>query len=151
MNKYILWLNFQMQLGNFLKQIKSTVIEEFLNLKQPPWWLPPAKNPPANARDTGSIHGSGRSPGEWNGNPFQYSCLENPMDRRPWRATVHGVAKESNTTWWLNNNSLIHKIIFFSFYSPSENPLAFWLPSWLYDIFTQLSPLHFFCIIPIVN
>ena len=53
-----------MQLGNFLKQIKSTVIEEFLNLKQPPWWLPPAKNPPANARDTGSIPGSGRSPGE---------------------------------------------------------------------------------------
>ena len=37
-----------MQLGNFLKQIKSTVIEEFLSLKQPPWWLPPAKNPPAN-------------------------------------------------------------------------------------------------------
>ena len=55
------------------------------------------RNLPANAgdiRDTGSIPGSGRSPGEGNGNPFQYSCLENPMDRRGWRATVHGVRKE---------------------------------------------------------
>ena len=39
------------------------------------------KNPPANARDVGSIPGSGRSPGEGNGNPLGYSCLENPMDR----------------------------------------------------------------------
>ena len=43
--------------------------------------------------DTGSIPESGRSPGEGNGNPLQYSCLENPMDRGAWRATVHGVAK----------------------------------------------------------
>ena len=43
--------------------------------------------------DPGSIPGSGRSPGEGNGNPFQYSCLENPMDRGAWQATVHGVAK----------------------------------------------------------
>ena len=41
----------------------------------------------------GSILGSGRSPGEGNGNPLQYSCLENPMDREAWQATVHGVAK----------------------------------------------------------
>ena len=41
----------------------------------------------------GSIPGSGRSPGEENGNPLQYSCLENPMDRGAWRATVHVVAK----------------------------------------------------------
>ena len=41
----------------------------------------------------GSFPGSGRSPGEGNGNPPQYSCLENPMDRGAWRATVHGVAK----------------------------------------------------------
>ena len=46
-----------------------------------------------NAGDTGSIPGSGRSPGEGNGNPFQYSCLESPMDRGAWWATVHGVAK----------------------------------------------------------
>ena len=43
--------------------------------------------------DLGSIPGSGRSPGEGNGNPVQYSCLENPMDRGAWWATVHGVAK----------------------------------------------------------
>ena len=59
------------------------------------------KNPPANgggARDSGLIPGSGRSPGEGNGNPLQYSCLGNPMDRGAWQATVHGVAKQSHTT-----------------------------------------------------
>ena len=59
------------------------------------------KNPPANAgdtRDTGSIPGSGRSPGEGNGNPLQYSCLGNPMDREAWWATVHRVTKESDMT-----------------------------------------------------
>ena len=56
------------------------------------------KNPPINAEDTGSIPGLGRSPGEGNGNPLQYSCLENPMNRGAWWATVHGVAKELDTT-----------------------------------------------------
>ena len=46
-----------------------------------------------NAEDLGSIPGSGRSPGEGNGNPLQYFCLESPMDRAAWQATVHGVAK----------------------------------------------------------
>ena len=46
-----------------------------------------------NARDPGSIPGLGRSPGEGNGNPLQYYCLENPMDRGAWQATVYGVAK----------------------------------------------------------
>ena len=46
-----------------------------------------------NAGDPGSIPGSGRSPGEGNGNPLQYSCLENSMDREAWQAIVHGVAK----------------------------------------------------------
>ena len=46
-----------------------------------------------NAGDLGSIPGLGRSPGEENGNPLQYSCLENPMDGEAWRATVHGVPK----------------------------------------------------------
>ena len=53
------------------------------------------KNPLASAgdlRDAGSASGSGRSPGEGNGTPLQYSCLENPTDRGAWRATVHGVA-----------------------------------------------------------
>ena len=47
----------------------------------------------SNAGDPGSISGSGRSPGEGNGNPPQYSCLENPMDGEAWLATVHGVTK----------------------------------------------------------
>ena len=46
----------------------------------------------------GLIPGLGRSPGEGRGNPLQYSCLGNPMDREAWRATVHGVTKESDTT-----------------------------------------------------
>ena len=55
------------------------------------------KNPPASAGvagDLGSIPGSGTSPGGGNGNPLHYSCLENPMDRRAWRAAVHGHVKE---------------------------------------------------------
>ena len=56
------------------------------------------RNPPANVGDMGSVPGSGRSPGERNGNPLQYACLGNPMDRGAWQATVHGVAKESDTT-----------------------------------------------------
>ena len=54
------------------------------------------KNPPenaGNAADAGLIPGSGRSPREGNGNPLQYSCLENPMDRGSWWATVHGVTR----------------------------------------------------------
>ena len=53
------------------------------------------KNLPASAGDVGSIPESGRSPREGNDNPFQYSCLGNPMDRGAWQATVHGVTKES--------------------------------------------------------
>ena len=56
-----------------------------------------------NAGDLGSIPGSGRSPGEGNGNPLQYSCLENPMDGGAWGAIVHGVAESqtglSDFTW----------------------------------------------------
>ena len=54
---------------------------------------PAVKDSPANAADTGLIPGSGRFPGEGNGNPLQYSCLENPMDGGVWWATVHKVAK----------------------------------------------------------
>ena len=51
------------------------------------------KTSACNVGNPGSIPGSGRFPGEGNGNPLQYSCLENPMDRGAWRATVHGVAQ----------------------------------------------------------
>ena len=51
------------------------------------------KNPPVNAGFMGSIPGLGRSPRRENGNPLQYFCLENPMDRGAWQATVHGVAE----------------------------------------------------------
>ena len=51
------------------------------------------KESACNAGDQGSIPGRGRSPGEGNGNPLQYSCRESPMDREAWRATVHGVTK----------------------------------------------------------
>ena len=56
------------------------------------------KNLLDNSEDVGSIPGSGRSPGEGNGNPLQYSCLENPIDRGAWQATVYGVTKESGMT-----------------------------------------------------
>ena len=51
------------------------------------------KESACNAGDLGSVPGLGRSPGEGNDNPLQYSCLEKPMDRGAWRATVHGIAK----------------------------------------------------------
>ena len=67
------------------------------------------KNPPANAedvKDADSIPGSGRSAGTENGNPLQYSFLGNPMDQGAWRATAHGVPKESDITYGLNINHL---------------------------------------------
>ena len=56
------------------------------------------KESACNVGNLGSIPGSGRFPGEGKGNPFQYSCLENSMDRGVWQATTHGVAKESDMT-----------------------------------------------------
>ena len=65
-----------------------------------------AKNPLANAGDMSSIPGLRRSPGEGNRNPLQYSCLENSVDRGAWWATVHGVAKESDTTKQQQNRDM---------------------------------------------
>ena len=62
-----------------------------------PWWLS-GKEYACNAGDLGLIPGSGRSPGEGNGNPLQYSCLGNLMDSGAWWATVHEVTKELDTT-----------------------------------------------------
>ena len=82
----------------------STTTPLFSDIEAPCWFLPRAslvaqwvKNPPANAGDIGSIPGSGRSPGEGKGNPLQYACLGNTMDRGAWWATVHGVT-ESDVT-----------------------------------------------------
>ena len=66
------------------------------------------KNPPANAedvRDAGSIPGSERLPGGGHGNPLQYFCLENPMDRGAWQATVHRISKSQTQ---LKQHSLLH-------------------------------------------
>ena len=63
------------------------------------------KNLPASAGDSGLIPGLGRSSGEGNGNPLRCSCLENPTDRGAWRATVHGVTKESDITKQPNSNN----------------------------------------------
>ena len=63
------------------------------------------KNPPANPGDLSSIPGSGRSPGEGNGNPLQYSCLEDPLDRGAWWATIHSVAETDMTEAFNYTNS----------------------------------------------
>ena len=69
-----------------------------------------AKNPPAKAGGIHSIPGSERSPGEGNGNPLQYSCLEKSVDRGAWQATVHEITKSQA---WLNacNTALESKVI----------------------------------------
>ena len=65
------------------------------------------ENPPASTGDMGSISRSGKSPGEGNSNPLQYSCLENLMDTGAWWATVYRIAKESDTTEQLKINNLL--------------------------------------------
>ena len=102
------------------------------------------KESACNAGDPGSIPGSGRSPGEGNGNPLQYSCLENPIDRRAWRATVHGSQRiihnwVTNTftslfpwlgedDWWscqqLKLDRLVHKTNWLS----QSSLCLFWVP-----------------------
>ena len=72
-----------------------------------PRWLS-GKESACNAGDPDLIPGSWRSPGEGNGNPFQYSCLENPMDGGAWYATLDGVAK--NQTWLSDFTSLEHSL-----------------------------------------
>ena len=65
-----------------------------------------------DTEDVGSIAGLGRSPKEGNGNLLQYSCLENPLDRGAWRATVHGVAESQTQTERLS----LHSLLFFKIY-----------------------------------
>ena len=75
---------------------------------------------PANAggiRDTGLILGSGRSPRGGHGNPLQYSCLENPMDRGAWRAAIYSVAKRQTQLKQVNTHNLFPHLL--SLYKPS--------------------------------
>ena len=72
---------------HILKYLGESILESGL-----PLWLN-SKESTCNAGDIGSVPGWGRSPGEGHGNPLQYSCWENPMDRGAWQATVHRVAQ----------------------------------------------------------
>ena len=74
-------------------------------------WLS-GKESACNAGDMGSIPGLWRFPGEGNGKPLQYSCLENPMERGAWWAIVHGITKESDMTEWPNNDNNFQIISF---------------------------------------
>ena len=62
-----------------------------------PWWLS-GKESTCNVEERGSVALLGRSPGEGNGTPFQYSCLGNPIDRGAWQATLHGITKDLDMT-----------------------------------------------------
>ena len=96
------------------------------------------KNPPANAGDAGdtcSIPGSGRSPGEGNGNLHQYSCLGNPTDREAWWVTVHGVS-ESRT--WLSAHT--HTKMTFTTETVAENRAGIRKEAWGYETCTPQSP-----------
>jgi len=82
--------------GEREKQRKGWGLSAINNINTSVWGFPGGsgcKESACNARDPGSISGLGRSPGEGNGNPLQYSCLENPIDRGAWQATVCVVAK----------------------------------------------------------
>ena len=68
------------------------------------------KNLPANEENVDLIPGRGRSFGEGNDNPLLYSCLENSKDRGGWQATVHGIAKESDTILVTKNNALLQVV-----------------------------------------
>ena len=81
-------------------QQSDPVIYIYIHIYKYIWGFPggsDGKESACNAKDPGSI-GSGKSPGEGNGYPFQYSCQENSMDRGAWQVTVHRVTKESDTT-----------------------------------------------------
>ena len=87
-----------------------------------------------NARDLGSVPGWGRSLGEWNGNPLQYSCLENPVDRGAWWLTVHGVAKSRSDKTHAHRS---HEYFLFSF---------LWWGNYYITLFGNSSVASFKCV-----
>ena len=108
-------------------------------------WVALVTNSPASARDTGSIPGSGSSPGEGNGSTLQYSCLENPVDRGNWWAVVPGVTK--NRTRPSNWTQMFSALFFLSF--PSGTCIMhMWLCLMLFQRSLKLSSflfILFFC------
>ena len=80
------------------------------------------KSPLATTGDAGSIPGSGRSPGEGNGNPLQYSCLENSIDKGDWWATGHRVTKELDTTEHAHTHTHTHTHL-----QNQAGPLSLWV------------------------
>ena len=90
------------------------------------------KNPPAIQEAPGSVPGLGRSPGEGNGNPLQYSCLENSRDRGAWLATVHSIA-ESDMTEQLIHTHQTKKILLKFFFYILNSPRSTFL--WLLESF----------------
>ena len=85
------------------------------------------KDSACNAGDFGSIPGSGRSPGEGNGNPLQYSCLENPHGQRSLRAAVHGVAKSrTQLSDEAYTHMIIHMVYKFKFLIFSDHKNIYW-------------------------
>ena len=102
------------------------------------------KESACSSGDLGSISGSGRSPGEGNGNPLQYSCLENPMDRGAWWATVHGVAKNRTQDWATNINYLLWpaNLLLSPTCSPGGAKLADMLLPQGFWLFSPSFPLH---------
>ena len=92
-----LWLNCTHTLCDVLLTVFNTVLDTLLVLDLP--CSSDSKESSYNAGDPGLILGSGRSSGKGNGKPLQYSCLENPMERGAWRATIHGVAELGMTEW----------------------------------------------------
>ena len=123
-----------MKLNPTLQTINVTVNKRHLGCG---WGFPGGtvvKNLPANAgdiRDAGSIPGSGRSPGGGNGNPHQYSCLENPMDRGTWQDTIHGVAKSQAQLKQLSRHALgaqRQASGYLKFLAVSYTPCSSWFP-----------------------
>ena len=100
------WKNFSNQRRHKWKDTSWLWVERaYIFLKYPFLVAQTVKASAYNAGDLGSIHGSGRSLGEGNGNPLLYPCLGNPIDRGAWRATVHGVEKRVSHNLGLNYNS----------------------------------------------
>ena len=100
-NEYSRLISFRISWFDLLAVCWQHIIEQLTGLLK---WLSGKESSCRCRRQGFNPRGSERTPGDGNGNPFQYSCLENPMDRGSWQATVHAVAKESGTSYRLNNS-----------------------------------------------